>query len=358
MAVDIPTTQGSTKSTTSTLDSKVLIQDKVFEGLVEAISPKKIMAENKDVIDAFINVLTEESPISVNILDIFSKNTNVPSIQNVQTEFAKMYLNNFWYVWNKAKNDYGLKNRLDNILRQYNELNSEKFINSDLSFFDDEASLYTSERYILGKEFKEKKGTATAIEYAYKVAWLAGIEGPLRDSYEFAIKHQACKGFSEGFIIGCNVISDGFSCSDNIGINQYIGQDENGVDVVATRGSINEANGSSTYQTFNSGAPGTPGTSGDPQGDPGTPNNVSNGFTKYINTMMISDSVSTEKPCVPFRYEVEGSLLPEMFEKFVVPLAHPVGFSYLYKKLLHLTFTDYFNLKYIYRADKVSVASL
>lgn len=43
-----------------------------------------------------------------------------------------------------------------------------------------------------------------------------------------------------------------------------------------------------------------------------------------------------------FEYYVEGSLIAELFEYFVKPLAHPVGWAYIYLRVINLHFTDYF----------------
>jgi len=324
---------------TSNLDSSNDNVDKVFEGIVKTISPKSIVSENEAILDAFVKLLTEESPISVNILDAYSKNRNIPSIINVQEQFANMYLNNFYYIWRKAKNDYKLKNSLDGILAKYNSLNTEAVTNNTLKFFDDEHSMYTAERYVLGKSFKEKKGTATAIEYAYKLAWLAGIEGPLRDAYHFDIKHETCLGFSKGFII----------CGDDAGTAPVIGGD---------------------WEDTRPGYPSLerPGTNTEGEHYVPSPIPTAPGPTNYdcndigvkrIATFSISDAANLDADaCTPFSYEVEGSLLPEFFESFVMPLAHPVGFNYIYRKILEIAFIDYFNLEFIYLADNIGVKSL
>lgn len=55
----------------------------------------------------------------------------------------------------------------------------------------------------------------------------------------------------------------------------------------------------------------------------------------------------TEGPEI-FNYNVEGSLLKEIFEHYVKPLAHPVGWAYSYNRLYNLYFRDYFNVEIIY----------
>lgn len=49
-----------------------------------------------------------------------------------------------------------------------------------------------------------------------------------------------------------------------------------------------------------------------------------------------------------FEYRVYGSMLPEIFEAFVKPLAHPVGWTYLFTRTYVLKFEDYFLCKEVY----------
>lgn len=49
-----------------------------------------------------------------------------------------------------------------------------------------------------------------------------------------------------------------------------------------------------------------------------------------------------------FHYVVEGSMLQEVFEAFVRPLSHPVGWTYLYVRTYNLHFKDYFLCKEVY----------
>ena len=54
-----------------------------------------------------------------------------------------------------------------------------------------------------------------------------------------------------------------------------------------------------------------------------------------------------ENPDTPYEYTVETSLYKEVFDKTVVPLAHPVGFNWNFIRLLFLTMEDYFGLEQI-----------
>lgn len=54
-----------------------------------------------------------------------------------------------------------------------------------------------------------------------------------------------------------------------------------------------------------------------------------------------------EDATTPYEYTVETSLYKEVFNKTVVPLAHPVGFNWNFIRLLFLTMEDYFGLEQI-----------
>jgi len=303
-----------------TLNSIRIKEDKVFRSVVEAITPEKIFKENKELIDAFVDILVEESPISINIMDIFNKDKSIESLDAVQKQFAEVYLNNFYTVWNKAKTDFRLKNKIDNLLKKYSSIGIEidrkkSFVN----FFENEEEMYTSDRYMMAKTFNEKKGTEVAIEYAYKLAWLSGIEGPLRDAYFFDIQSQACLGLSEGFIICGDSLSDPLPPEPT--------QEEK--DLFPTIWPLPDE----------------------------TPILCSDASASRIGTFTISDTVSHDS-CTKFTYQIEGSLFPEFFEAFVIPLAHPIGFNYIYRKITSMAFEDYFNLEYIYRCDEIGVRSL
>jgi len=295
-------------------------EDKIFRGVVEAISPKKITKENKELLDAFIELLIEESPISINITDIFNKDKSIGSLDVIQKQFAQTYLNNFYEVWNKAKSDYRLKNKLENLLLKYKSAGIEVGRKeSFLSFFENEEEMYTSDRYMMAKTFNEKKGTELALEYAYKLAWLADVEGPLRDAYFFNIHSESCLGLSEGFLI----------CGSDLNDPDPTEPSQNIKDMFPNIWPLPIKN----------------------------PILCSDSLASRIGSFTIADAYSNSS-CAKFTYQVEGSLYPEFFEAFVLPLAHPIGFGYIYRKVTSLLFEDYFNLEVIYRCDEIGVRSL
>lgn len=327
MSKDI-TSQPINITDSSSLNAISFKYDRTFEKITDTLVPDTIIEDNKSMISSFVSLLSDMSPISVNIVDAFHHQDEASTghsnhIKGVQDGFNEMYLNDWYNTYNTASNNYVLRNRLNTILEQYKALDESissstpSTLDATLSFFNDPDEFFRTERYVLGREFKQKKGTSTAIEYAYKTAWLANIEGPFRTAYDFTLTRSECVGgLSEGFNICTSLTTP---CS-------FPGQ-----------------NGG----VFDSGE----------SGIIYPPQPASTGVGSLIGSFIISDEVGVSE-CTPFSYSVDAGMLPIMYEAFVVPLAHPVGFKYKYRKLLGEDFTDYFNLEFIYGADKVSVLSL
>jgi len=56
-----------------------------------------------------------------------------------------------------------------------------------------------------------------------------------------------------------------------------------------------------------------------------------------------------------FEYNVEGTMLTEVYEHFVRPLTHPVGWAYFYKRLFYMSFVDYFRVDFEYTIRELEV---
>ncbi len=143
----------------------------------------------------------------------------INSMIGVQDKLAKTYMNSFYKVLNKVKNDSTLRHRLFNLAAKTNQPVSELFKNTNEIFSEERSTGY--------KQFLTKKGTPTGLLYAGKTAYDAKIQG-----------------------------------------------------------NINKSN-----------------------------------FNMNITSPR------------PFEYMVEASILPEIFEKFIKPLAHPIGMIYEYKSI-------------------------
>src|SRR5574344_1349813 len=75
-------------------------------------------------------------------------------------------------------------------------------------------------------------------------------------------------------------------------------------------------------------------------------NIITSGEEKY-------DIVVIEKE--PFHLKIEGSMLKELYDNIVRPLAHPLGFVYTYVNIVRIYLEDYFNLIYHYKNSIVEV---
>jgi len=56
-----------------------------------------------------------------------------------------------------------------------------------------------------------------------------------------------------------------------------------------------------------------------------------------------------------FEYSIEGTMIAELYEYFVKPLSHPVGWAYFYSRVFYLSFIDYFDLEFMYTINAMEV---
>jgi len=59
-----------------------------------------------------------------------------------------------------------------------------------------------------------------------------------------------------------------------------------------------------------------------------------------------------------FNFKVEGSVYKEMYEEMVKPLAHPLGWIYVYSQLIKEEINDLFNIEYLYDVKSTEVRCL
>ncbi len=76
-------------------------------------------------------------------------------------------------------------------------------------------------------------------------------------------------------------------------------------------------------------------------------------FNIIVNSGLQSDSFSNSmfqyfEGTNPFEYTIEATIIKEIYDYYVKPLTHPVGWLCNYQRVFYQTFTDYFNLKFNY----------
>ena len=95
----------------------------------------------------------------------------------VQDKLALTYLNNFYSVYYKARQNPTLRHRLLNIAKEKgNDLDAS-------TFFNRPNNLFTEEKTVANKTFIMKKGTPIGLRYAQHCAFDAELQGPM--SYFF-----------------------------------------------------------------------------------------------------------------------------------------------------------------------------
>jgi len=211
----------------------------MIKEIIPAITPDNIMDIQliKDSMDIFLDYLTEHSDISIDIKNILDQKKTP-----IYEEFVKIYLNAIYGVLNKSEHNEALYNALKTNYRAANI----DIDNIDLSV--DITKLLTEDYILTNSNYKQAKGTPTAMEYIYNIIIKSGVQ------------------------------------------NDFLGDNT----------------GKFTYK----------------EGD-----NL-------------------------FEYTIEGTMIDAIYEHFVKPLTHPVGWAYFYQRVFYQAFTDFFNLDFVYTFEE------
>jgi hypothetical protein len=292
------------------MDSSLYLKDIIFKKIVNVIIPPIIDLENRELIDSFVDSLANLAPISINITDIFYKRKTTYDpilntldsnhIKGIQDQMNKIFMNNFWSVYNKYSKDYIIYHKIQEMLHQYDGIGAVDK-NMDYGFFENFESMFTEEKYIANREFVIRKGTKSAMEFAYKSIWKAKVEGIFQENYSFQyFDRYRWLEVTQGACIN----PDPPECTDPL-----------------------------ICECTEAG--------------------------KEIGTWLIAETIDNETLSRnPFNYGIVGSLLPIFFHTMVRDLAHPVGFISDYTRAFSTEWEDYFNTYLPFWADAVMVKSL
>ena len=215
----------------------------MLKDIVTTIIPQNIkdITLVKDSVDVFINFITENSDISIDLKNAFDENKTT-----LHEQFLKTYVNNVYTVFKKASTSESLYNKLRDLYSLFGtDIDSVQIVRDINKYI-------TSEHLMTNKEFKELKGTKLGVEYIYNLVQNSGILGDL---------------FTKP--------------------------------------------GQSKFE-----------------------------FTSGPNL---------------FEYNVRGSILNEAYELFVKPITHPLGWSYVYRRMTEEWFNDNFNLGFEYNITDMRV---
>jgi len=190
----------------------------------------------KDSMDIFLNYLTKNSNISIDIKNILDQKKTP-----IYEEFVKIYLNAIYGVLSKSEHNEALYNALKTNYRAANiDIN-------DIDLSVDITKLLTEDYMLTNTNYKQAKGTPTAMEYIFNIIINSGVQNDF--------------------------------LGDNTGKFHYKEGDE------------------------------------------------------------------------LFKYTIEGTMIDAIYEHYVKPLTHPVGWAYFYQRVFYQVFTDYFNLDFTYHFD-------
>jgi hypothetical protein len=311
---------------------KVLLENFSFSG--------NTTTENQRIIFNTAADIAQELSTQNNILVQLEQDTNTINVNEVTDILASLSSH-------LVSENYDFINSVITVVKSF-DMN---YFNS-LEAFLNEEYLYTS------KAFKQKKGTRAAIRYAYNIFRQSGIQVDgfagtndksyvLTDSNSFSLtysnniygvtKLNVPASYSKiSFFTGTNVIkipSDiklianksytnistnnvittstiffGYRTNSSINLGEIIGSDVSIVDI--DRG----VSGSIVGKYIE--------------------NNILNTITIVI------DGSNSNILDTSFKYLVEGSLYPEIYENAIKPIVHPVGYDYIYSRIIVLYLND------------------
>lgn len=81
-------------------------------------------------------------------------------------------------------------------------------------------------------------------------------------------------------------------------------------------------------------------------------------LAKYMQTNEFTESDFALNELQPFHFQTEGTIYRELYENVVKPLAHPIGFTYIYNRLIRETLVDLFGVKKVYDVSSIEVRCL
>lgn len=81
-------------------------------------------------------------------------------------------------------------------------------------------------------------------------------------------------------------------------------------------------------------------------------------LARYLQTNEFVESDFELTELQPFHFKSEGTIYRELYENVVKPLSHPLGFTYIYNRLIRNTLVDLFGVKKSYVVNKLEVRCL
>jgi len=295
-----------------TVNSSTLIDDPIFKSVIKNLTPNVVYENNQELFEAVGDTLVNYAPISINISDYWNKDTQekivVPLTRDSDLIFNPQS--------SETRPIFGLEDDVTNhglSVGYFGEVqalepdvitNNERcgfFINSTLTLQDTLAKIFVNNVYVVAKKTKEDPKIRRLI-------------------------------FSKFERLG--VDPEDITIFDNI--NNLFTEQKYSVNK-----EFNESKGTKTaikYATWDGWDAKIQGSSQD-------------------NKKFFVDVFEEE----PLKYRVESPLIPMIFDTFVKPLTHPIGFDCDYRMVCNIFPEDnqeYVFCETLYTADEVSVIEL
>lgn len=81
-------------------------------------------------------------------------------------------------------------------------------------------------------------------------------------------------------------------------------------------------------------------------------------LAKYMQSNEFTESDFELSELKPFHFQTSGTIYRELYENVVKPLSHPIGFTYIYNKIIKESLVDLFSVEKIYDVKSIEVRCL
>lgn len=342
------------KANVCDIDKSIYHTDKIFQMVVKNLSPEIIYNANKELIEAFTRTVVNYSPISVNIIDYWNKNTDVNSpvykprykkLEEAKPEPPKVPCFAFFGSEDIHK---GFANFNDYVIN----------IPGDQPQGLDPYTTIEPKLDENGDQVYDENGEPVMITTPH-----AGVFGLCSLYDDFETEREDC-GFYLNHMIGLqdklaetfmhNVYSITQAAKHNYIFRTRLTSTLRKAGVKDAE-ILNDVNKLFTEERYI-----VNGTWREKKGtEVGMRYAASEAIESNLQPRELKVAYKWDMETVdPMTYTIEGSLLPSIFEVFVRPLAHPISYIYEYKMVCEEIITDYIMVKRFESATSISVVTL
>ncbi len=290
-------------------DGTFLHEDPVVTKQIAQTAPATVYAENKELIDAFSQTVVNYSPISINIADFWNKE----QLRNIVIPLEDSDFDTI----DESKIIYFDKSPEDGDIANSKKIPKAFLINSMIKVQDKLAEIYMNHFYVTANKIKNSHTLRQKMVYQFK----AHDIDTDKQNLLFSEMNDLFK--SERFLTNKDL---NMKKGKKIAL-EYVTQSASDAKI---EGALTSDGFFFNYST-------------------GIPNPLYDALQPY-------DPINNpERLPTTFEYSVESSILPDVYNAFVKPIAHPLGMLGLYSKMCQNNLTDRVFSKASYTADGISI---